>query len=68
LDGYETWKQELVALSIRRKEDEYIERLVLPTDTLQGIALLYNTSVSYKKKYNDKKLSKSIIEFFYLFV
>lgn len=28
-----------------RREDEYIERLVLPSDTLQGIALLYNTTV-----------------------
>lgn len=39
-------KHELVTLAKSRKEDEFIERLVLPTDTIQGIALLYNTSVS----------------------
>lgn len=36
---------ELEELGYRKKEDEFIERLVLPTDTLQGIALLYNSTV-----------------------
>jgi hypothetical protein len=41
-------KHELVNLGYNnsRKEDEFIERVVLPTDSLQGIALLYNTSVN----------------------
>jgi len=48
-------KHELVNLArpAVRKEDEFIERLVLPTDTLQGIALLYNTSVGEIKKLNN---------------
>lgn len=42
-------KHELVTLASRKKEDEYIERIVLQTDTLQGIALLYNTSVRWSQ-------------------
>ncbi|XP_021967400.1 lysM and putative peptidoglycan-binding domain-containing protein 3 isoform X2 [Folsomia candida] len=46
-------KHELVTLANnKRREDEYIERLVLSSDTLQGIALLYNTSVAELKKLN----------------
>ena len=29
----------------RREKKDYIEKIVLPKDTLQGIALLYNTTV-----------------------
>jgi len=44
---------ELEELGFRpRREDEFIERLVLPSDTLQGIALIYNTSVAELKKLN----------------
>ena len=38
-------KHELVNLGYTQKKDEVIERLILSTDSLQGIALLYNTSV-----------------------
>ncbi|ODN03897.1 LysM and putative peptidoglycan-binding domain-containing protein 3 [Orchesella cincta] len=43
---------ELEELGYRRIEDEFLERLVLPTDTLQGVALLYNTTVAELKKVN----------------
>jgi len=42
-------KHELVNLGFSSgtgNRDEHIERVVLPTDSLQGIALLYNTTVS----------------------
>jgi len=43
---------DLKELGFRRNEDEFLERLVLPTDTLQGIALLYNTTVAELKRVN----------------
>jgi len=36
-----------------RRQNEFIERLVLSTDTLQGLALLYNTTVADLKKLNN---------------
>ncbi|CAG7837289.1 unnamed protein product [Allacma fusca] len=36
-----------------KKENDYIEKHVLPTDTLQGIALQYNTTVADLKKLNN---------------
>jgi len=45
-------KSRFELVGYQRREDEFIERVVLATDTLQGIALLYNTSVAELKKLN----------------
>jgi LysM repeat protein len=44
---------ELTDFYSSRKENDYIEKHVLPTDTLQGIALQYNTTVADLKKLNN---------------
>ena len=39
-------KSRLELTDITRKENKFTEIVVSPNDTLQGIALLYNTTVS----------------------